>query len=304
MNKGEKCMVVWRLVKRHWIISLLLIAAAGGGTWWALGHQAEKKDIPAAKADSRVLAQGIVYPVRYAELVMPVEGNIEEVLVHEGEFVRKGQPLIRLERQDYQARIGGAQTDVSKFAAVIDQARVNLEDAERELKRLQQLKQAGAIARQQVEQAETTVKRNQALLAQAQADYATQMEKVTEAGSLLDKTELRSPLDGKIAFLEVNPGERAAAGVVLVRVADESAWEIRSDDLTELSVAKIKPGDAALITVDGIPGLEIPGKVTFIRPFGEKKRGDMTYTVKVVPDKWDSRILWKMTVQLAITSNS
>jgi HlyD family secretion protein len=41
--------------------------------------------------------------------------------------------------------------------------------------------------------------------------------------------------------------------------------------------------------------------VKFIRPFGEKKRGDITYTVTIAPDRWDDRLRWNMTAQIAIT---
>lgn len=50
----------------------------------------------------------------------------------------------------------------------------------------------------------------------------------------------------------------------------------------------------------GIPELEIAGKVKAIRAYGEKKRGDITYTVTVAPERWDDRLRWNMTAQLAI----
>jgi HlyD family secretion protein len=107
-------------------------------------------------------------------------------------------------------------------------------------------------------------------------------------------------MSGTVVFLDVKIGEHATLGTVLVRIADESAWEIRSDDLTELSVAKVQVGDPVTLTFDGIPGLDIPGKVKFIRPYGEKKRGDITYTVTIAPDRWDARLRWNMTAQIAI----
>ena len=60
-------------------------------------------------------------------------------------------------------------------------------------------------------------------------------------------------------------------------------------------------GNPVVLTFDGIPGLEIPGKVAMIRPYGEKKRGDITYTVTIAPERWDDRLRWMMTAQIAIT---
>ena len=286
---------------RRRLLSLLLAILLVAGAWWIWNsHQEDKKNIPPAKADKRVLSEGIIYPARYAQMVMPVDGMVGEILVGEGEKVKSGQPLIRLVRQDYQARVNSARSDVARARAAVEQACVNLADAQREFERLKRLEAAGATPKQQLDQARTTVDRNRAALAQAEAELMTQESKKTESEGLLDKTELRAPMGGTVAFLDVKVGEHALLGTVLVRIADESAWVVRSDDLTELSIVRVRVGDQAVLTFDGIPGLEIPGKVTMIRPYGEKKRGDITYTVTITPERWDDRLRWMMTAQIAI----
>lgn len=288
-------------IKGHWGRILLVTLVAGAGVWWLWsGKQGARQEVPPVKADNRVLAEGIVFPVRYAQMVMPVDGMIGEILVREGENVAVGQPLLRLVRSDAQARVGNAASNVARAAASLEQARVNLLDAERELERQQQLAAVGAAARQQLDQARTVAERNRALVRQAQAELQVQEAVLAENSGLLDKTELRAPMAGKIVYLDVKVGEHATLGTVLVRIADERDWEIRSDDLTELVVAKVRIGDPVALTFDGIPELEIPGRVAFIRPYGEKKRGDITYTVTVAPERWDERLRWNMTAQLAI----
>ena len=286
---------------RKKLIALLVFGLLAAGIWWTwAGRQDERKNVPPVKADQRILSEGIIYPVRYAQMVMPVDGMVGEILVNEGDSVKVGQPLIRLVRQDYQARVSSARSDVARAAALVEQAQVNLTDALREYERQQRLQAAGATSRQQLDQALTAVERNRAALSQARADLMTQESKRVEAEGLLDKTELRAPMEGKVAFLDVKVGEHALLGTVLVRICDESAWIVRSDDLTELVIAKVKVGEKAMLTFDGIPGLEIPGKVKSIRPYGEKKRGDITYTVTIEPERWDVRLRWMMTAQIAI----
>ena len=51
-------------------------------------------------------------------------------------------------------------------------------------------------------------------------------------------------MEGTVAFLDVKVGEHALLGTVLVRIADESAWVIRSDDLTELAIARVRVGES------------------------------------------------------------
>ena len=287
---------------RNRLLSILLLILVLIGAWWVWSaRQNDKNNVPAVKADKRILSEGIIYPARYAQMVMPVDGMVGEILVGEGEKVKAGQPLIRLVRQDYQARVDSARSDVARAAAAVEQARVSLADAQREFERQQRLEAAGATPKQQLDQSKTAVDRSRAALAQVEADLLTQQSRKTEAERLLDKTELRAPMEGTVAFLDVKVGEHALLGTVLVRIADESAWVIRSDDLTELAIAKVKVGAQAALTFDGIPGLEIPGKVKMIRPYGEKKRGDITYTVTITPERWDERLRWMMTTQIAIT---
>lgn len=288
--------------KKRWLIIFVVLAAMAAGSWWQWSrNHGEKTVIPPVKADSRVLAEGIVFPVRYSQMVMPVDGTIGEILAVEGDRVKAGQPLVRLAREDYQARVDSARSDTARAAAAVEQARVNVADSQRELARQQRMEASGATSRQLIDQTRTAVERNQAALAQAQADFAAVQGKAAESERLLDKNELRAPIDGVVAFLDVKVGEHSSAGTVLVRIADPSAWEVRSDDLTELVVAKVQVGDQVVLTFDGIPGLEIPGKVKFIRDYGEKKRGDITYTVFITPDSWDSRLRWMMTAQIAIS---
>lgn len=297
---GEKSPAFGDWLRRRWLLALVLTLVLVGCWWLWDGRQTAKKTIAPVSADKRVLAEGIVFPVQYAQMVMPIDGMVGEVLVNEGDQVTSGQPLIRLVRQEYQARVGSSRSDLARAAASVEQAKVNLADAVRELQRQQRLESVGATPKQVADQARTAAERNQAALAQAEADLMTQRARVTESEGLLDKTELRSPIDGTVAFLDVKPGEHATLGTILVRVANESTWEVRSDDLTELTVAKIRVGDMATLTFDGIPGLEIPAHVKFIRAFGEKKRGDITYTVTLAPDRWDLRLRWNMTAQIAI----
>ena len=63
---------------------------------------------------------------------------------------------------------------------------------------------------------------------------------------------------------------------------------------------RVREGAAATITFDALPGLELAGRVLQIRPLGENKQGDMTYTVVIQPDQLDDRLRWNMTAAVAI----
>jgi len=136
----------------------------------------------------------------------------------------------------------------------------------------------------------------QAMQAQADADKAA----LEAARVELARMELKAPFDGIVAGLDVKANEFVVAGTPVVRLADSSAWQIETTDLTELSVAKAYAGAPATITFDALPGVSLPGTVTRIKGFGENKQGDITYTVVVKPKVEDARLRWNMSASVSI----
>ena len=94
--------------------------------------------------------------------------------------------------------------------------------------------------------------------------------------------------------------EQVTVVTPVVRLADTSNMQVEKTDLTDINIVDNKVGDPATITLDAIPGLEIAGKVSSIKGFGENRQGDIVYTVVVTLDKQDERLRWNMTAQVAI----
>jgi HlyD family secretion protein len=134
----------------------------------------------------------------------------------------------------------------------------------------------------------------------AEADLASAQAALKEARSALSETELKAPFAGTVAEIAPVAGEQVGAGAVVVRLADLSAWQIETDDLTELDVVKVKKGTPASLTFDALPGVQLAGKVAQIKAIGAEKQGDMTYTVVIRPDKHEDRLHWNMTATATI----
>ena len=137
-------------------------------------------------------------------------------------------------------------------------------------------------------------------IAVAQAEINAAEAALAQAQAALAETELRAPFSGSVISLDVRPGEQSASVASVVRLADLSDMQIETTDLTEQDVVNVREGNAALITFDALPGVELTGKVERIRRFGESKQGDITYTLVVRLDRQDSRLLWNMTASVAI----
>lgn len=137
-------------------------------------------------------------------------------------------------------------------------------------------------------------------IAVAEAEVAAATTALQQALVTLGETELHAPFAGIVAELTVEPGEQAPPGTLLVQLADLSEWEVETEDLTELEVVGLAPGDQVELSFDAIPDLSMPGTVKRIRPIGEDNRGDIVYTVLLAPAETDTRFLWNMTTAVTL----
>jgi multidrug resistance efflux pump len=112
----------------------------------------------------------------------------------------------------------------------------------------------------------------------------------------LENIELLAPFDGTVVDLEVKEGELVNPGQPVVVLADFSQWVVETDDLTEIEVPDISVGQAVTVTPDALPDLELPGSVESISYLFEEKRGDVTYTARIMLEEDDPRLRWGMTV--------
>lgn len=192
-------------------------------------------------------------------------------------------------------------------ADLVANARAAVRQAQASLGRLltpsteNELAEAGAMVRQAQAQLDLMLAgaRDEEVAA-ASAAVAEAEAAVQQARASLADTELRAPFAGTIADISVKIGEQVVAGMPLVKVADFSAWQVETDDLTELDVVRVQEGDEVLVTVDAIQDLEISGTVMRIESIGREKLGDITYTVVVLLDEQDARLRWNMTAVVTI----
>ena len=84
-----------------------------------------------------------------------------------------------------------------------------------------------------------------------------------------------APFTGTVAVVSINVGEQATASVSILRMGDLADWEFRTEDLTELDIVHVQPGQQVQVAFDAIPDLTLPGTVDRIRPVGTDQRGDI-----------------------------
>ena len=178
-----------------------------------------------------------------------VDGVLTEVLFEEGQKVRKGQLLARIDDRAIRADLGGAQAAVVRDRATLDAARSDLA-------RLQHLSTDQLVSRQMLEQQAATVQ-------QLQATGRGNQSAVDAAQVQLSYTRILAPMDGRIGLRQVDPGNLVRAtdtqGLVTVQQTDPISvvFALPQDALPQLRQA-LAAGDVAVQALDRDGGQRLP----------------------------------------------
>ncbi len=233
-----------------------------------------------ARGAARSVLTGSGYIVtgeRYISLGVRVGGRIKAYLVEEGERVKAGQALVRLDDRPYAAEMREAQ-------ATLRVAESNAELRRKELARLEELR-----SRDVASEAELDVKVNQLRVATAEIDRLT--ARVAQLELDLEDTVLRAPAHGVILqkFKEVGematPGGFAGSGE-LIRMANLD--ELRAEvDVNEADLAKVRMGQPADVVPDAYPDRRYAARVVKLYPQVNRQKGTLKVEVRILePDDW------------------
>ncbi len=202
-----------------------------------------------------VIASGSIRPVSEQRLAFKVSGFIKKVLVKEGQFVKKGQPLALLVLDEIDAT-------VAKAAAV-------LEDAQRQLERITALKGKQLASDERGRKAQTQVQI-------AQSDF-----KIAQFNR--QHAVIHAPSNGRLLTRHVEANELVQAGQKAFVFADEQqGWSVRLS-VADVDVVKLQLGDQAKVTLDAYEGQTFNGQVREIA--GRSDAMSQTFEVDVLLDK-------------------
>jgi HlyD family secretion protein len=282
------------------VIVIIVLVLAGITTGVILHAQAGIVKVATGKVVredliSTVSGTGQIKPKTYVNIGATSFGRITHLYVKEGDHVKKGAVLARVESVQpeatvdaQQAAIASSKTDISSYIAAentadanIAQAKADLEQKKLDFDRAQALYKEQLIAKQDFDAKQAaydvsaaTLDQRVAALAQAKAQTASQRAHLDQAEAsqranfdALDKTISRAPFDGLVTNVPVREGETVVVGIqnaegsTLMTLADMSVItaEVKVD---ETDIVNIRLGQPADVTVDALPGRIFKGHVT------------------------------------------
>jgi len=249
-------------------------------------------------------ASGYVEPRRKATVAAKITGRVTEVLVDEGMAVKKGQILARLDDSDARRRYEATKADRDVARAAIEELEVNHADAERTLRRINELRVQGIASVQDLDSATAAVDAIKAKLDLARASLDAAEARLAVAAQDLENYTIRAPFAGIAVSKDAQPGEMVSpvsAGGGFTRtgistIVDMESLEIEVD-VNESHIAKVHPGQPADAVLDAYPEWRIPATVRTIIPTADRQKA--TVKVRLTFDELDPRILPDMGVKVA-----
>lgn len=289
-------------------VGAAVLLAAGGAAYIAAPKASESTDAAYLQADSSVVAP-------------KVRGLVSEVLVQHNQTVHRGDPLVRIDPEEFDARVASAQGDLQNAEAAAQSARAALLSLKAEeglaaanvraaqtligsadaqsaraaadQRRYDNLVASGAVARRDADQyraaavtaqsdadhsrAVLQVSREQALvtgakqavlsasLAQAEAAVARTKAALDLARQDQAHAVIRAPIDGVVGDRQAQPGDYVQPGTRLLTLVPLGALYVTAN-FKETQIARMVPGQAAVIKVDALPGIKLHGRVDSFAP--------------------------------------
>jgi HlyD family secretion protein len=229
-----------------------------------------------------VTASGKIQPELEVKISADISGEIVELKVKEGDYVKKGDLLCRINPELYrsnlekvQSLLKSSQANFNVSKSRLEQSKAQYENAEKSFNRNKSLFDKGAISQLEYDASLSqyeSAKADIAALAQSieasQANVGNSKASLDEAKENLRRTSIVAPVDGRISKLNIELGERVlgtvqTSGTELMRIANLNEMEV-TVDVNENDVIKIHNNDTSIIEIDAYPNNKFKGVVTEI----------------------------------------
>lgn len=259
----------------RWVVLLAVVLAAAGAV--ALARSRREKAVVVDPGSvvrrpvfqSFVTASGEIVASRYADIGSSVMGRLVDLEVAEGDRVRRGQVLARIDPVQAEADADAVAAQLRALEADAAAARARAGETRKALERSRALHAEGVLPRSELDAAQAAADTARAQADAAEKRIAQGRAQVRRSRDALAKTEITASMDGVVTRLSVREGEMVVMGVqnqpgtILMTLSDLSAINAEVK-VAEADVLRLKSGQPAFATLEAVPGRELPGRVVEI----------------------------------------
>src|ERR1700682_1400772 len=293
-------------------VLLVLLALSAAGLWFGLSGRAAlpvrtavAQPIAGGAANASVLdATGYVTARRQATVSAQITGTLTEVLIEEGDHVKVGQVLGRLEDTAQRAGLGQAQAQLKWARALLVQYQAQLAQSGRDVKRAEDLLERKLVSQQAVEQARTQVETGAAQVQGQHKQIELAQANVRSAQVQLGYCTVRAPFTGVVIAKAAQVGEIVSpfsAGGGFTRtgigtIVDMDSLEVEVD-VNEAYINRVQAGQPVDSVLNAYPDWKISSHVIAIIPTADRAKA--TVKVRIGLDLKDGRIVPDMGVRVS-----
>ncbi|MCC1483025.1 efflux RND transporter periplasmic adaptor subunit [Winogradskyella immobilis] len=255
------------------IVVFVLIALIVGSKMGAFGKKGNFKTVSTKKVElkeiiEKVSATGKIQPEVEVKISSEVSGEIIELPFKEGQQVKKGDLLVKVNPDLIQSALNRTQASYQNVRAGLEQAEANLKQAKADYERNQNLFERGVISKADWDRSVASYETAVASKSSAYYNVKSAAASVNEARDNLSRTTIYAPMSGTISMLGVELGERVVGtqqmtGTEILRVANLNNMEVEVD-VNENDIVKVNIGDTTIVEVDAYLKKEFSGIVTEI----------------------------------------
>lgn len=252
------------------VLLLLLVGGKSAGLFGKKGNfkQVTTEEVALNEVVETVSATGKIQPEVEVNISSEVSGEIIELPFKEGQQVRRGDLLVRVNPDLIQSALNSSQAQYQNVKANLEQAEASLKQAQADYNRSKALFDKGVISRADWDRAIATFETAQAGKSSAYYSLQSAGANVNQARDNLSRTTIYAPMSGTISLLNVELGERVVgtqqmAGTEILRVANLNNMEVEVD-VNENDIVKVNIGDTTIVEVDAYLKKEFRGIVTEI----------------------------------------
>lgn len=233
------------------------------------GDLVRLETIAAGELVRTISAPGYLEAVRFVNISARFSAQIVELPFEEGDFVKEGDLMVKLDDRDLQAQLSASGAIHRAEEARLDGARATLVNAVAEWERQSALAASNDVSKSLLDQAEADRRRAEASLAAAQASVAQALAGINRVKEELRYTELLSPITGTVTKLNAKVGEVVITGTmnnpgtVIMTVNDLSEMIVKAE-VDETDIADIRIGQKARVHINAYPDDVFDAKVTKI----------------------------------------